>query len=98
MYGRCMRDTVMGKETDSPRDPSLIGNRYVPVDRDHPYRDYDHPWNSAQYHSGKECYEEDCHEPAGTGWSPLWCKFHNIERMDRINNQFDQVRAAITRS
>jgi len=87
----------MVKETEAPRDPSLNDSQYIPVDREHPWRDPNHPWNSERHRSDKECYEEDCHEPAGTGWSPLWCVAHNAERMDRIDHQFDQVRALVTR-
>ena len=43
------------------------------------------------------CIVAGCMEPAGTWWSTLWCFAHNVERMDRINGQFDKLRKAIAK-
>lgn len=49
------------------------------------YARLDHPGNSAEYHTGKQCIEAGCKEPAGTWWSHLWCVRCNIKRMDAIS-------------
>ncbi len=56
---------------------------------DFPYRDPNHPLNSAEYHTGKRCIEKGCEKPAGTSWSPFWCAEHNAERLDRITNALE---------
>ena len=53
------------------------------------YQDKAHPMNSADYHTGKSCVERGCTNASGTGWSPIWCFDHNVERMDRISAAFD---------
>ena len=53
-----------------------------------PAYDKSHVKNSKIYHTGKECIEKDCHKPAGTYWSHLWCVDCNIARMRRIDAQF----------
>ena len=47
--------------------------------------------NSPKYYSGKECIERGCSNPAGTSWSPLWCQFHNAERLDRITKNLENI-------
>lgn len=64
------------------------------------YRDINDVGNSPKYHTGKKCIGSDihdnsgrlvryesCEKPAGTAWSPYWCVEHNIERMDKINDE-----------
>ena len=55
------------------------------------YNDLNHEGNSKKYHTGKLCIEKGCNEPAGTAWSSHWCVKHNIERIDRISNFFDDA-------
>ena len=43
--------------------------------------------------SGRECVENDCREPAGTLWGPLWCPEHDRERLDRIGASLDKIAA-----
>lgn len=40
--------------------------------------------NSAAYHTGKDCVEPGCAQPAGTAWSSLWCRECNARRLDRM--------------
>jgi len=47
--------------------------------------------NSAKYHTGKPCIEKGCSRPAGTAWSPYWCKECNVVRMDRISRQLNDL-------
>lgn len=42
--------------------------------------------------SGRDCYVDDCPEPAGTLWGPYWCPEHDRERIDRISQQLDELR------
>lgn len=49
------------------------------------YQDPGYEGNGSKYHTGKECIERGCHNPAGTAWSPLWCFECNAKRMDRIS-------------
>ena len=49
------------------------------------YNDPDAEGNGPHHHTGKRCIESGCTQPAGTGWSPLWCFAHNVARMDRIS-------------
>lgn len=58
-----------------------------------PYKDPDHPGNSAKYHTGKPCCEPGCDRPAGTLWSPYWCFECNVERIERINGQIAEILA-----
>jgi len=48
-----------------------------------------HEGNSSLYHTGKQCVEKYCTKPAGTKWSPFWCFKHNVERIKRVNKQFE---------
>jgi hypothetical protein len=52
-----------------------------------PYQDPEHPGNSAAQRTGKPCHYR-CGRPAGTAWGPLLCFPCNVERMDRISDQF----------
>lgn len=56
-----------------------------------PYQDPKHPYNGSEYHTGKECIEPGCHNPAGTAWSPFWCFDCNVKRIDRISRQLDEI-------
>lgn len=56
------------------------------------FADPAHPGNQPSYHTGKECIERDCHRPAGTAWSPLWCFECNVERMRRIGAALEKMR------
>ena len=47
--------------------------------------------NGPRYHTGRDCIEAGCREPAGTAWSPYWCQRHNAERMHRIEEQLAAV-------
>ncbi len=38
----------------------------------------------------KKCIEKDCNNPAGTRWSPYWCKECNIKRMDNITKNLEE--------
>ena len=49
------------------------------------YADPNDPLNGPEYHTGKECLERKCGNPAGTGWSPFWCQPCNAKRMSRIS-------------
>ncbi len=51
------------------------------------FEDPSHEGNSARYHTGKECIEPGCHQPARTKWSPYWCFSCNVTRMKRIGSQ-----------
>lgn len=44
-----------------------------------------------KYWTGKECIIEGCTKPAGTGWGPLWCKDHDIERRNRVTRQMEDL-------
>lgn len=55
------------------------------------YKDPNHEGNSSKYLTGKKCIELDCENPAGTRWSPHWCFSCNVERIERINGQFDNM-------
>jgi len=55
------------------------------------YNDPNDPGNGEKYHTGKQCIELDCNNPAGTAWSPYWCFKHNVERINRINKSFDDM-------
>jgi hypothetical protein len=61
------------------------------------YDDPNHEGNSAKYHTGKLCIE-GCGRPAGTAWSPYWCFECNVERINRINEQFEQITKAFSGS
>jgi hypothetical protein len=49
------------------------------------FEDPQHPGNSPEHHTGKPCIEKRCGNPAGTLWSPLWCRSCNVRRMLRID-------------
>lgn len=51
----------------------------------------EHDLNGARWHTGKPCIEVGCTEPAGTGWSKLWCQKHNAERMHRIGENLKDI-------
>jgi hypothetical protein len=55
------------------------------------YKNPDYEGNSSKYHTGKECIEPDCHNPAGTWWSSLWCFECNAKRMDGISKSFEEI-------
>ena len=54
------------------------------------YDDPKHEGNSAKHHTGKECIE-GCGRPAGTAWSPYWCFECNVDRINKINGQFEKL-------
>lgn len=62
------------------------------------YKDPDNPGNSDKYHTGKNCIEPGCNNPAGTAWSPFWCFPCNVKRIERIDSQlkefFDSFRSS----
>jgi len=47
--------------------------------------------NSSRYHTGKECVEAECHNPAGTAWSPYWCFECNVKRMKGIAKSLQEI-------
>ena len=51
------------------------------------FEDPGHRGNSSKYHTGEECIEDDCSNPAGTAWSPWWCFECNVKRIKRIDTQ-----------
>lgn len=56
------------------------------------YQDPDDEANKGLFwRTGKPCIEQGCDEPAGTGWSPLWCFKHNVERIDRISRRLEAL-------
>ena len=55
------------------------------------YEDRDDPGNSAEYHTGEDCIERDCDNPAGTAWSPKWCFGCNRARMRRITEELENL-------
>jgi len=55
------------------------------------YNDKNNIGNSGKYHTGKECAEVGCNNPAGTAWSPHWCVDCNIKRINRIDKQLRQL-------
>lgn len=55
------------------------------------YEDPNDPLNGPRYQTGEACIETGCSKPAGTHWSPIWCHAHNVERMHRVNRQFDAI-------
>lgn len=59
-----------------------------------PCYDPKHPGNGIRHRSGKTCIHPGCGAPAGTLWSPLWCFKHNVERMQRIDAQFQGIEKA----
>ena len=60
--------------------------------------DRSHPdcWTGERYAhtcarpSGRQCL--DCGAPAGTRWGPGWCPDCDVRRLDRITDQFDEIR------
>jgi len=56
------------------------------------------PGNSPRYHTGEPCIEAGCNLPAGTVWSPLWCQFHNAERLMRIEGQLRRIQSFCARA
>ena len=65
-----------------------------------PFDDPSHAWNSAVYHSGKQCIGgEDallpamprCDGKAGTAWSPHWCQPCNAKRIRRITKSLKKL-------
>jgi len=55
------------------------------------YNDRECEGNSEKYHTGKECIENGCKNPAGTAWSPFWCVDCNIKRIDRVTEQLGEI-------
>ena len=55
------------------------------------FDDPNHKGNSDKYHTGKECITDGCSNRAGTQWSPYWCFKCNVERINKINEQFKSV-------
>lgn len=56
-----------------------------------PCHDMNHRWNSSKFHNGYKCIEKDCKEPAGTAWSPHWCKYCNSKRMKKIDESLGSM-------
>lgn len=52
-----------------------------------PFEDPNNLGNSEKYHTGKECIEPGCDNPAGTAWSPYWCQSCNAKRINKISFQ-----------
>ncbi len=46
---------------------------------------------SVKYYTGKPCIVDGCKEHAGTAWSPLWCRVHDIERRKRISCNMKKI-------
>jgi len=61
------------------------------------YNDRNHRGNSPEYHTGKECFEEGCTNPAGTAWSPYWCVDCNIKRIERVSAQLKKIQKDLAR-
>ena len=57
----------------------------------YPPEDPAHEFNSPKYHTGKPCIERGCTNPAGTGWSRLWCQPCNAKRMRHITFALDTL-------
>ena len=55
------------------------------------YNDREHIGNSEKYHTGGKCIEQECNNPAGTAWSPLWCVDCNIKRISKISDQVNTL-------
>lgn len=60
---------------------------------EHDFRNPNDSGYNPEYHTGKKCIN-GCGNPAGTLWSPYWCKDCNIERMNNIDKQFEKIRKA----
>ena len=56
-----------------------------------PYEDPEHEFNSATYHTGKQCITPGCDRPAGTKWGAYWCQICNASRLHRISDQFESL-------
>lgn len=64
----------------------LVGDRQSVIGvKVKPYEDPNNPNNSATHHTGKECIELGCENPAGTAWSPHWCWQCNAKRLERVS-------------
>lgn len=50
------------------------------------FEDPNHKGNSIRFQTKNKCVNL-----AGTMWSPYWCFKHNVERMKRLNKQFDEM-------
>lgn len=55
------------------------------------FEDPDNEGNSSKYHTGKECIEPNCNNPAGTWWSPFWCFSCNVKRIRRIEKSLKDI-------
>ena len=55
------------------------------------YEDPDNESNSPKYHTGQECIEDGCTNPAGTAWSPHFCFECNSKRFKKIDAGFDKL-------
>lgn len=55
------------------------------------YEDPKDAGNGPEHHTGKECIERDCDNPAGTSWSPFWCFECNRARMRKITGQLEAL-------
>jgi len=56
-----------------------------------PWKNQNSPNNSKKYHTGKPCVEVGCKNPAGTAWSPYFCKECNAARFERIDASFKKI-------
>jgi len=70
--------------------PELIRHLQVEQPPDHQVASGDDGYGE-KYWTGKDCVKEGCTEPAGTGWGPLWCKPHDIERRNRVTAQMENL-------
>lgn len=59
------------------------------------YDDPDDKRNGPVHHTGKQCVENGCSNPAGTAWSPFWCFECNVKRINKITAQLDQISAEL---
>lgn len=62
-----------------------------------PYEDPNHDGNAPRHQTGKLCIEKGCFAPAGTAWSPYWCRVHNAERMSRITKSLEDIQDGLRR-
>lgn len=55
------------------------------------FDDKQDPGNGPKYYTGEMCIVPGCKEPAGTKWGKFWCFDHNVERIIKINSQFESL-------
>lgn len=60
------------------------------------YEDPNDEGNSSRHHTGRQCVESGCTEPAGTAWSPWWCFKHNVERIRQVDESMKRLEKEVT--